>query len=141
MEHAAKEHWDVIVIGAGSAGMAAAIYAARFNLKTLVIGQVVGGLLNESHNVENYPGYKSIPGLDLMMKFKEHCDNLQIPFAETWVSGIAAHHYDNPKKTFYEIHAQDALGAVSSYRCRTLILTMGAKHRILGARGEKELAG
>ena len=61
------EPYDTIIIGAGSAGMAAAIYATRFGLKTLVIGKVVGGLLNESHNVENYPGYKSIPGIDLMM--------------------------------------------------------------------------
>ena len=64
--------YEVIIIGAGSAGLSAGIYAQRFGLKTLVIGKVVGGLLNDSHKVENYPGFTAIPGYDLMMKFKEH---------------------------------------------------------------------
>jgi len=129
------EIWDVAIIGAGSAGMAAAIYAARFGLKTIVIGQVVGGLLNDSHNVENYPGYKSIPGADLMLKFKEHCDNLNIPFAETWIT--KAERGDG----IFVLNAEDALGNKSAFRARTVILTMGSKHRKLGAKGEERLAG
>ena len=133
--------WDVAIIGAGSAGMAAAIYAARFGLKTVVVGQVVGGLLNDSHNVENYPGYKSIPGADLMMRFKEHCENLAIPFIGTWVTRIERAHGDDPRKTLFTLYARDQLGKESVTRARTVILTMGTKHRTLGAKNETAFAG
>ncbi len=135
------EIWDVAVIGAGSAGMAAAIYAARFGLKTVVVGQVVGGLLNDSHNVENYPGFKSIPGFDLMMKFKEHCENLAIPFHETWVTRAERTQGEDTKRTIFTLHARDQLGKESVIRARTVILTMGTKHRKLGAKNEEALAG
>ncbi len=135
------EIWDVIIIGAGSAGMAAAIYAARFNLKVLVIGQEVGGLLNESHNVENYPGFKSITGLDLMMKFKEHMDNLDVPMKNDWVTKVETDCYDDPKTCTYKVHAKDPSETVTVYSARTLIFTTGAKHRKLNAPGEERLSG
>jgi thioredoxin reductase (NADPH) len=135
------EKYDVIIVGAGSAGMAAAIYATRFGLKTLVIGKVVGGLLNLSHNVENYPGYKSIPGLDLMMNFKEHCDNLSVPFKEEWVTDIKTHHYDDPQKAYYEFTTKDDSEEDHTYYGRTVILTMGTKHKTLGVPGEEKLSG
>ncbi len=133
--------WDTVIVGAGSAGMAAGIYAARFGLKTLIIGQVVGGLLNESHNVENYPGFASIPGLDLMMQFKAHCDNLKIPFEESWVHRIERAHGDDPAKTVFTLHAEDAVGNKKTIRARTVILTMGTKHKKLGAKNEEKLSG
>ena len=135
------ETYDTIIIGAGSAGMSGAIYAARFGMKTLVIGKVVGGLLNESHNVENYPGYKSIPGLDLMMKFKEHCDNLDIPFKEEWVTDVKLHDYDAPAKTRFQVITKDEDEKEHSYFGRTIIFTMGSKHKHLGAKNEDALAG
>src|SRR3989338_7213194 len=126
--------YDTIIIGAGSAGMSAAIYASRFGMKTLMIGKVVGGLLNLSHNVENYPGYKSIPGLDLMMKFKEHCDNLQIPFKEEWVHDIKVHEYDDQKNTRFEVFTEDGDGNKHSYLGRTIVFTMGTKPKQLNAK-------
>lgn len=131
--------WDAIIIGAGSAGMAAAIYAQRFGLKTLVIGQVVGGLLNDSHNVENYPGYKSIPGTDLMLKFKEHCDNLSIPFEETWVTKAERH--GDGAATRFTLHTKDALENEKEFSARTVIITTGTKHKTLGAKNEDRLSG
>jgi len=136
-----QETWDVIIVGAGSAGMAAAIYAARFNLKTLIIGKVVGGLLNESHNVENYPGYKSIPGLDLMMNFKEHVDNLGVPIKEEWAIDAKSEQLNDDKKRVFIITTKDEDEREHTYRGRTVILTMGTKHRHLGAKREDELAG
>ena len=66
------EKFDVIIIGGGSAGLPAAIYAARFNLKTLVIVKERGGLLTSTHLVENWPGEIAISGLDLMEKIEKH---------------------------------------------------------------------
>ena len=65
------EKFDVIIIGGGSAGLPAAIYAARFNLKTLVIVKERGGLLTSTHLVENWPGEIAISGLDLMEKIEK----------------------------------------------------------------------
>ena len=133
--------WDTIVVGVGSAGMAAAIYAARFNLKVLVIGKEVGGLLNDSHNVENYPGYKSISGLDLMMKFKEHMDNLDVPFKDEWVEQAETCNPENPKERCFKLTTKDGNGEQHEYKCRTLIITTGARHKKLNAKGEEDLSG
>jgi len=123
--------YDIIVIGTGSAGMPAAIYAQRFGLKTLLIGKVIGGLLNDSHNVENYPGFPSIPGFDLMMKFKEHVDSLKIPIKEEWVKDVRK----EKDGTFTVV--TDA----AEYTGRAVIITTGTKHRHLGLAREEELAG
>lgn len=124
------KEYEVIIIGAGSAGLSAGIYAQRFGLKTLVIGKVVGGLLNDSHKVENYPGFTAIPGFDLMMKFKEHSDSLDIPVHEEWVTKA-----EKKDGKFY-ITTDKA-----EYVGKTLIITTGTKHRHLGLEHEEELAG
>src|SRR3989344_396555 len=67
--------YDIIIIGGGVSGIAAAIYSARFNLKTLILSQETGGLIQYTHLVENYPGYKSISGPQLADKFREHVDD------------------------------------------------------------------
>lgn len=134
------ERWDMIIIGAGSAGMAAAIYAARFNLKVLMMGEEVGGLLNESHCVENYPGYKSISGLDLMMKFKEHADNLDVPHKNGRVTKVDVHNMDEEKKRYFTVVTGKG-EKEETHEARTLLFATGARHKKLGAKGEKELSG
>jgi thioredoxin reductase (NADPH) len=133
-----QEVWDTLIVGAGSAGMSAAIYAARFNLKTLMIGTVVGGLLNESHCVENYPGFKSIPGLDLMMNFKEHVDSLNIPLREEWVKEVTK--CDDTYPNCYRV-ATDKNGEKAEYITKTIVFATGATHKHLGVKGEDEYAG
>ncbi|RME31018.1 FAD-binding protein [Candidatus Woesearchaeota archaeon] len=123
--------YDIIIIGAGSAGMSAAIYAKRFGMKTLVIGKVVGGLLNDSHNVENYPGFPSIPGFDLMMRFKEHVESLSIPIKEEWVETVTK----NDDGTFSVKTEKER------YTAKTILIATGTKHRHLGVPGEERLAG
>lgn len=127
------ESYEVVIIGAGSAGMSAGIYAQRFGLSTLIIGKVVGGLLNDSHKVENYPGFTAIPGFDLMMKFKEHVDSLAIPVKEEWVTKVEKKE-GNDAGFIITTDKQEYFG-------KTLIITTGTKHRHLGLEGEEELAG
>jgi thioredoxin reductase (NADPH) len=125
------ELYDVIVLGAGSAGMPAAIYAHRFGLKTLLIGKVVGGTLNDSHKVENYPGFAAIPGYDLMMKFKEHVDSLGIPVKEEQATAAA-----KGKDGTFTVTTEGG-----KYRARTLIFATGTQHRRLDIPGEGVLMG
>src|SRR3989344_4172205 len=73
------EEYDFLIIGAGSAGLPAAVYAARFRLKTIVIGELTGGTITTTHIVENWPGFISISGLGLADELKKHVDANQVP--------------------------------------------------------------
>ena len=72
------EEFDVIIIGAGPAGLAAAVYAARYKLKVIVISRDAGGLAATAHNVCNYPSYCTITGFELMQKFVTQVENLNV---------------------------------------------------------------
>ena len=68
--------YDLGIIGAGPAGYAAAIYAVRAGIKTLVLDKGLGGgLAAVSPNIENYPGFESISGMELVEKMKKHASN------------------------------------------------------------------
>lgn len=66
--------YDVIIIGAGPAGMSAAVYTARKNLKTLILSKDLGGQTAISWEVDNYLGFRLVSGQELSQKFKEHLD-------------------------------------------------------------------
>ncbi len=68
--------YDLVIIGAGAAGLAAAIYASRYKINHLVIGQKVGGLAGWAPLIENYPGYQPLPGQELMKRFLEQAKSL-----------------------------------------------------------------
>ena len=70
--------YDVIVVGAGPAGLSAAIYATRKNLSTLVIAGDIGGQLGTTYEVANYPGFQMITGPELVEKFNTHVDEYGI---------------------------------------------------------------
>ena len=82
--------YDLIILGSGPAGLGAAIYAQRADLKTLVIEKemVSGGQVLTTYEVDNYAGLPGIGGFDLGMKFREHADKLGAEFAEDTVLGI-----------------------------------------------------
>ena len=63
--------YDLIIIGSGAAGLSAAIYAARYRLNTLVIGEQFGGETALAGKIENYPGFKAVDGFELMNFIKE----------------------------------------------------------------------
>lgn len=81
------KEYDVLIIGGGICGMTAAIYAARANLSVCILEkQICGGLVNWTNVVENVPSYKSIHGMDLMEKCKEHVESLNVEIEE--VDGV-----------------------------------------------------
>src|SRR3989338_3430130 len=71
-QKAKKGEYDVIIIGSGCAGYAAAMYSGRFNLKTLLLGDNAGGKINLTNVVENYPGFIRTTGTELTEKLRNH---------------------------------------------------------------------
>ncbi len=127
-----KETYDLVIIGAGPAGMSAGIYAGRYRMKALILSKDIGGTCITAHLVENYPGYKSINGFDLMMKFKEHLEEYkeQVEFRQEEVQGA---------KREGDIFV--LVTEKGEYRAKSVILSSGTQRRKLNIEGEKEFLG
>lgn len=123
--------YDVIVIGAGPAGMTAALYASRSNLSVLMIEQgAPGGQMNNTAEIENYPGFDSIMGPDLAYKMYESVSRFGTENAYGIVQDIKDH------GSHKEVICED-----KSYEGKTVIIATGCIHRKLGVPGEEEFAG
>ncbi len=124
------EIYDVLVVGGGCAGASSGMYAARFNMKTVVFAEQPGGLITTTHLVENYPGIKSITGPDMGQVFIEHA-----------MESGAEMKFDRVKKIEKQ---EDGLFRVEAgndeYISRTVVMATGTKHRHLGVPGEEEYA-
>jgi len=126
--------YDFIVIGSGASGLSAAMYAARLNLKTLVVGEQPGGLITTTHVVENWPGTLSVSGPDLGMNLFEHAQKSGAEFknekvVEVTKKGETASGYPE---------AYIVRTASGEYEGRTVLFATGTKHRGLDAPGVKE---
>jgi len=126
-----KEKYDFIIVGAGPAGLTAAIYAARRNLSTLVISKQIGGLMIMTHQVENYPGFNQISGYDLMNKFQDQAKNLGVEFEFSEARKI------EKQKSGFSVFLDDGRKFFGS----AVLLAFGLSHRQLNTPGEKELSG
>ena len=121
--------YDTIIIGAGPAGMTAALYAARSNLKVALIeGGLPGGQMNNTSDIENYPGYANISGPELAEKMFEPLENLGVENLYGFVKNIEDH--GDVKKVITDDE---------EFETRTVIVATGSKHRLLGVPGEEEL--
>ena len=121
--------YDTIIIGAGPAGMTAALYAARSNLKVALIeGGLPGGQMNNTSDIENYPGYANISGPELAEKMFEPLENLGVEHLYGFVKNIEDH--GDVKKVITDDE---------EFETRTVIVATGSKHRLLGVPGEEEL--
>lgn len=125
--------YDVIVIGTGPAGLAAAIYGTRAKLNMLVLEQnfMSGGQVVNTYEVDNYPGLPGISGMDLSLKFREHAEKLGMEFLRAKVNKITVG--ENGIKT---VEAEN-----QTYETKTVILATGAHHRLLNVPGEESLSG
>ena len=121
--------YDTIIIGAGPAGMTAALYAARSNLKVALIeGGLPGGQMNNTSDIENYPGYANISGPELAEKMFEPLENLGVEHLYGFVEAVEDH--GDVKKVITDDE---------EFETRTVIVATGSKHRLLGVPGEEEL--
>ena len=126
-----KNKYDLIIIGAGPAGLGASIYASRYKLKHLVIGEEVGGQVVEASKIENYAGIESISGKELMDKFRKQTEDLGAKIVQASVKMI--------EKNEGEFKVSTVNG--EEYFAKVLILALGMKPRRMNIAGEKEFIG
>ena len=127
-----KKEYDIIIIGSGCSGYAAAMYSGRFQLKTLVLGSILGGTIISTNIVENYPGFIKISGQEIIDKLKSHALDYK-EFVEIKQEKVV----DIKKmKNCFRIKTDK-----SDYISRAIIIATGTKHRKLGIAGEDKFSG
>jgi len=121
------ERWDVVIIGGGPAGLAAAIYASRARLRTLLLEWAAfGGQISVTDRIENYPGFpEGIGGMELAAKMKAQAEKFGTQFQIDTAQSI-----ERTKEGFL------VKGSADSYACRSVIVAVGSKNARLGAPGE-----
>ena len=127
-----EKEYDLVIIGGGCAGYPAAIYASRFNLKTLVIAKEMGGLITTTHLVENYPGFISLSGPELASKLEEHVKANNVEILNDIVNSV-----EKLKNGKFVIKTDINEYEIES---KAIVLATGTKHRHLDAPGEKEFS-
>ena len=125
--------YDVVIVGAGPAGLTAAIYALRAGLDTLLLEKsfTSGGQTASTYEIDNYPGLPGISGEEFGQKIRSHADQLGLVSERAQVKGISVD--ENGIKTLKTRKKE--------YAARTVIVASGARHRLLGAKGEEEFSG
>lgn len=124
--------YDLIIIGGGPAGLTAAVYAARKNMDTLMIAELLGGQPMQTAEVENYMGYQFVSGPELMERFEEQTRLYRIDIRE----GERAARVEMKGKIKQVLTTEG-----ERYRSRTLIVATGKRAKLLGVPGEYEYTG
>lgn len=123
--------YDVIVIGAGPGGLTAGLYASRANLSVLILDRgIYGGQMNNTAEVENYPGFKSILGPDLAEKMYQGATQFGAEYA-----------YGSVEKVEVNGDLKQVITDSETYEAPVVIIATGSQYRKLGVEGEAEYAG
>ncbi len=126
-----KKDYDLIVVGAGPAGMTAGMYGVRSGLETLVVEKgICGGLSNEAPEIENYPGFKKVGGMELAEKMKAQVSEY-----------VEIKELEEVKKIELGEKEMMVITENDSYLTKAVIISTGTKHRRLGVKGEDEFLG
>jgi thioredoxin reductase (NADPH) len=123
--------YDLIIIGAGPAGLSASIYASRYKMDHLVFGVEQGGQMNEIYEIENWPGDISVSGKDLIGRIAGHVENYGVKVQHESIISVK-----KPEDNLFEVETPRG-----AYQSRSLILAMGAQYRKMNIPGEKEFIG
>lgn len=123
-----KKIYDLVIIGAGPAGITAAVYAARKKMDILVITKDIGGQASLSGDIQNYTGYQFITGPELVIKFEEHMRKFNFEIKEN----EKVKELISKQGTFLVKTDKD------NYQAKTVIVASGKRSRELGVTGERE---
>ena len=123
--------YDVLIAGQGAAGYAAAMYAARYQMRPVILGAVFGGETATGGLIENYPGYLEIDGFELMMKFREQAEKYEVPIVNEDAVSISQ------QSDCFELTTDEG----NVYQGASLILAVGRERRRLGLANEEEWTG
>ncbi len=130
--------YDLIILGAGPAGLAASIYASRYKINHIVVGNVFDGAVPKAHLIENWPGEKSIKGSDLIMKFYEHVKSFgDIVVQEEIIEVGKTEKPDKSSKNVFFVRTNSN----KTYESKSLLVALGTKHKKLNIPGEERLLG
>jgi thioredoxin reductase (NADPH) len=124
--------YDLVIVGMGSAGLPAGMYASRYKISNIVIGALPGGALGTSHCVENYPGTLSESGADIMRRFADHAESAGSTLLADEVTSVEK----LPEGGF---ETKTATG--KTFRSRYFLLATGNAYKKLGVPGEAEYLG
>jgi thioredoxin reductase (NADPH) len=124
------EKHDLIIIGTGPGGYSAAIYAARYQMDVILIGQIPGGIAGTAHDIRNYPGFPQISGMELSVKMAEQTKELGVPIIQDMVIDIKKVEEGFLVRT----KNKEFLG-------KKIIISTGTERKKLGLNREEELLG
>ena len=122
--------YDLIIVGAGPAGLSASVYASRYGIKHVILGEVSGGLLTQTFDVGNWLGTEAIGGQAFADNAGNHAKSYGVEILPLTVDGIES------RGDSFEISASG-----KSFQSKTVLIATGTKHRHLGVPGEQEFAG
>ncbi len=126
-----SEVLDLVIIGAGPAGMTAAIYASRAQMKFVILEKAFpGGQITNTYEIENYPGIKTASGFELTTMMQEHVTHFGIEIKTEDVEDVLLNETIKTVKT-----------SANTYQAKTVILAMGATWKKLGIEGEEAFSG
>ncbi|MDD4122902.1 MAG: FAD-dependent oxidoreductase [Candidatus Pacebacteria bacterium] len=126
-----EQIYDNIILGTGPAGMSAGVYAVQYKINSLIIGKEPGGMMVYAHKVENFPSYLGIPGFELIQKFLDHVNQLNVPISFEEVVKI------EKKDDIFNIYTFSG----KIFKAKTILLTLGTSRRKLNIKNEDKLIG
>ena len=131
--HTRIKHYDLLILGAGPAGLTAALYASCYNLNVAVISKLIGGTANLAEEVHNWPGYVG-SGTELMKKFKEQGESFGARFLQAGIETVLK----DENGFAVEFRQEDEIKVIHG---KTLIIAFGTERKKLDLPGEKKFVG
>jgi len=126
------DDFELVIVGAGPAGLAAGIYGVRSGLKTLVLEEkIAGGTTVDAPMIENYPGFRSVSGFELAQKMVAHAKD----------SGVPVHEFETVISLDLEATERVIRSNKATYKTKAVIIASGSHYRELGIHGEREFRG
>lgn len=144
--------YDLIILGAGPAGLTASIYASRYKIPHLIIGQTSGGLASSAHKICNFPSWEKISGPELISKIEKQAKNLGGKIFLEEVTELHCHPgAKRPRTERSEVRGTEAIGSRNSFtvvtksnkkfKSKTILLAIGTKRKKLGLKNENKFLG